>query len=225
MNRIAALLFAFVAISTAQALDITTRDGTLYSNVTVTAQEPDGIRIQHSEGVARIPFEKLPDALQKQYHFDPSKVAAYRKDVEDARRSAEANRLADAQRVAEAQRLAAKREGNQNLPAAPKTESPSKQDDNGEPSEAEKSRTRWKAGLELVLFLVISGVVAVICDLNGKREFAALIAFVWIATVVLVPISMAWHAIKDSWREAKLQVEEKQWKERQEQRRQEELRR
>jgi hypothetical protein len=37
----------------------------------------------HSKGVAKLRFEELPDALQKQYRYDAAKAAAYRKTVEE----------------------------------------------------------------------------------------------------------------------------------------------
>jgi hypothetical protein len=72
----------------ALALDIITTDGKFYRDCTVSQVEPDALRIIHSDGAARIPYEKLPSALQKQY-FDPDKVAAYREQVAAARKAAE----------------------------------------------------------------------------------------------------------------------------------------
>ncbi len=70
------------------ALDIITTDGKFYKSCAVTQVEPDALRVMHSDGAARIPYEKLPSALQKQY-FDPDKVAAYREQVAAARKAAE----------------------------------------------------------------------------------------------------------------------------------------
>lgn len=84
------LILAIAAVSGCFAADITTRDGTIYHNTQVTAVEPDGIRVMHSIGVAKLRFEDLPEALQKQYHYDPGKVAAYRKQVGDQQKAAAA---------------------------------------------------------------------------------------------------------------------------------------
>jgi len=72
----------------ALALDIITTDGKVYRSCSVTQAEPDALRIMYSDGAARIPYEKLPSALQKQY-FDPDKVAAYREQVAEAKKAAE----------------------------------------------------------------------------------------------------------------------------------------
>ena len=79
------------------AADITTRDGTTYHNAKVTGVDPDGIRVTHASGVAKLPFEDLPDTLQKQYHYDAAKVAGYRKQVDDAQKAASAKAAAAAQ--------------------------------------------------------------------------------------------------------------------------------
>lgn len=81
------LLLCFV-VRGALALDIITTDGQFYKGVTVTHVDPDALRIVHSDGAARISYDKLPTALQKQY-FDPEKVAAYREQIAAAKRVAE----------------------------------------------------------------------------------------------------------------------------------------
>lgn len=115
MIRKLLLFMSLVAIS-CFAADITTRDGnTTYRNAQVTGVDPDGIRVTHSTGVAKLRFENLPDALQKHYHYDPAKVAAYRKQVEDAQKAASAKAAAaeqqrqrDAQQAQEVARHRAK---------------------------------------------------------------------------------------------------------------------
>jgi hypothetical protein len=77
------LMLAFLAASTVLPSDITTRDGTTYKHAEVTGVDADGLRITHSTGVTKVPFDNLPDELQKQYGYDRSKVAADRKKRED----------------------------------------------------------------------------------------------------------------------------------------------
>jgi hypothetical protein len=89
------ILFPLTLLSTVVrmscfAADITTRDGTTYHNAQVTGVDPDGIHVTHSIGVAKLRFEELPDALQKQYHYDPGKVAAYRKQIGDPEKTSAA---------------------------------------------------------------------------------------------------------------------------------------
>ena len=89
------LLFVLLLAATSSfAADITTRDGTTYHNVEVTGVDADGIRVMHSNGVAKLRFEELPEPLQKQYHYDAAKVGAYRKQVEDAQKAAAAQAAA-----------------------------------------------------------------------------------------------------------------------------------
>ncbi|MEI9895398.1 MAG: J domain-containing protein [Chthoniobacter sp.] len=66
------------------ALDITTREGATYRHCEVTKVEPDGIVISSADGIARIPFEEMPAALQAQYHLDAAQVAEYRNRLKDA---------------------------------------------------------------------------------------------------------------------------------------------
>lgn len=103
------LMLALLAANTAFASDITTRDGTTYKHAEVTGVDADGLSITHSTGVAKVPFDNLPDAIQKQYNYDPAKVAAQRKAVEEANK-AEAERVAAAQREREQIALTAKQE-------------------------------------------------------------------------------------------------------------------
>jgi len=78
------LLLAILVVSTVFSLDITTRDGKTYKRAKVTGVYPDGLSITHSTGVTKVPFENLPDAIQKEYNYDPAKVAASRKAADEA---------------------------------------------------------------------------------------------------------------------------------------------
>jgi hypothetical protein len=71
--------------------DIQLRDGKQYMRCKSARVLPDGILLSHEGGMARIPFEKLPDEYQRKYGYDPVKVAAYRAQVaaERARVAAE----------------------------------------------------------------------------------------------------------------------------------------
>lgn len=65
---------ALPAQETSKIPSLTTTDGRTYTAVTITKMEPDGIRIAHESGTAKIPFTKLPEALQKQHGYDPAKA-------------------------------------------------------------------------------------------------------------------------------------------------------
>ena len=88
------LFFLLAIATTAFAADLTTRDGTTYHNVEVTSVDRDRIHVMHSKGVAKLPFEQLPEALQKQYHYDAAKVAAFRKQQEDSKKATAAQAAA-----------------------------------------------------------------------------------------------------------------------------------
>jgi len=67
-------LFPFLTLTllaSVQAEDLTTTDGKTYTGVEVTKVDPDGLRIRHEAGTAKIPFEKLPVEIQKQHGYDP----------------------------------------------------------------------------------------------------------------------------------------------------------
>lgn len=71
------LIAALAALSTfALAADLKVGDRT-YIGYEITKVEPDGITISHSEGIAKIPFSDLPEAIQKQHGYDPAKAARY----------------------------------------------------------------------------------------------------------------------------------------------------
>ncbi len=102
--QITFLLLLILAQATL-ALDITTADGQTYKQCAVTRVEPDALRITHVDGAARIPYEKLPSALQKQY-FDADKVATYRIQVAEARKVAEAKAAEEQRRRQQAAKIA-----------------------------------------------------------------------------------------------------------------------
>jgi hypothetical protein len=69
-------------------------------NVTVLKVEPDGIRVEHEEGVAKVKFENLSEAVQKQFGFDTNKATEFREaKVAEAqvRRAAERAEALDAE--------------------------------------------------------------------------------------------------------------------------------
>jgi hypothetical protein len=80
------MVFMFLGASLAQSeeniKELRTKDGALYSGITIIKQEPDGLVITHSAGESKIPFELLPEYLKLKYKFDPEKVAEFRKQEE-----------------------------------------------------------------------------------------------------------------------------------------------
>lgn len=65
-----------------ETLKVKLPDGTEreYTGVQITGKNIDSLKIMHSGGAATIPYEQLPEELQKQHGFDPLKIAELRKD-------------------------------------------------------------------------------------------------------------------------------------------------
>jgi hypothetical protein len=78
-NRIKAVLFlcsmaALLAAVDCFSADITTLDGTTYKDAQVTGVEADGVHISFRDGVVKVPFDQLPQELQRQYGYNPTKT-------------------------------------------------------------------------------------------------------------------------------------------------------
>ena len=78
-NRIKAVLFLCSMAALAAAVDcfsadITTLDGKTYKDALVTDVEADGVHISFREGVVKVPFDQLPQELQRQYGYNPPKT-------------------------------------------------------------------------------------------------------------------------------------------------------
>lgn len=84
MKPLSVLLFLAIAVA-AIASDQTnalppkiTIAGETYEDVTWGTVTPSSVSIRHKTGIARIPLESLPPALQQQLGYDPKKATAYR---------------------------------------------------------------------------------------------------------------------------------------------------
>lgn len=95
-----AVILTVCGLSICRAVDVTTKDGTVYRHCEVSKVGPDFIVISYVDGVVTIPYDNLPANFQTQY-FDPAKVAAYRKQVADQ----ESQKAADVEAEREAQGL------------------------------------------------------------------------------------------------------------------------
>ena len=89
--------------------DITTLSGKTYTRCKITRVEPDGIRIFHATGVAKIPFADLPEDFRKKHGYDAEKSAAYQSHVRKRQAAAAAHRQKqrENERVAAAHKKAA----------------------------------------------------------------------------------------------------------------------
>ncbi len=197
-----ALVLLFVMGPAAQALDITTADGKTYHQVEIEKVEPDGLRIMHADGAARIPYEKLPEALQKKY-FDPEKIAAYRQQFaqqqqEAAVKAAAAERLREA---AAAQAAEAERERLAELQRQADLQRAAAQTQEGLRLAAQRHKAQIATGL-LVLAGALAFFLYFLPTIIARRKANALAIFVfnlffgwsgigWIAALI-------WACTKDS---------------------------
>ena len=60
-------------------ITVTLKDGTRYSGAIVTRVDPDGIAIEHTKGIAKVPFADLPEEMRKRFNYDPAKAEEFRK--------------------------------------------------------------------------------------------------------------------------------------------------
>lgn len=85
------LLLSAVSIHAAETYPkLVTSKGREYSGVTVKVVEPDGLRIQHESGTAKIPFSELPVEIQKRHHYNAVAAEEYRKESESRHEAREA---------------------------------------------------------------------------------------------------------------------------------------
>jgi hypothetical protein len=57
---------------------LTTKSGKVYEKARIMAADPDGIRIVHADGAAKVPFTEISEALQKEHGYDPAKAAEFK---------------------------------------------------------------------------------------------------------------------------------------------------
>ena len=96
----------FLALAVARGEDIKTVDGKEYKNVSINRIEPDGIMINASYGIFKIPFEELPADLQQKYHYDPVASAQFRQRLDDAA-AKRARQIAEVERQRKLEQAAA----------------------------------------------------------------------------------------------------------------------
>ncbi len=75
-----ALIAAVCHIAAAQEklLEVTLTNGKVLKNARVSKVEPDGLRINHDDGLTKVLFEDLPPALKEKYAFDAQKADMFR---------------------------------------------------------------------------------------------------------------------------------------------------
>ena len=86
------LLFFLLCVSL-RADDIKTTDGQIFKDATITKNDAIGVIISHSDGIARVTYDRLPEELRKKFNYDPKQAQAQA----DAERAAAMKRAQAAQ--------------------------------------------------------------------------------------------------------------------------------
>ena len=84
-------------------------DGTVLKAATVLRIDPDGLHIEHHEGVSKVKFENLPENVQQQFEFDREAAEKFRVEKEAAREVREA-----AERKVRVESILSKKHAEQN---------------------------------------------------------------------------------------------------------------
>lgn len=93
--------------------DLTLEDGTVLKDTMVLKVEPDGLRLEHHDGVSKVKFENLPQEVQKRFTFDRDQAEKFREEKEIARAT-----KAAAERKARVEELLRQRREVQDLDVA-----------------------------------------------------------------------------------------------------------
>lgn len=92
----------------------------VYRKVTVQEVEPDGIKILHESGLAKVRFEDLPEPLQREFGFDLEAAEEFRKELQLKEREAEEWQNRQAQELERRRRLEAERQAEDRQAEAPR---------------------------------------------------------------------------------------------------------
>jgi len=81
MKKLSSIVFSvlgtFYITFTLHADTFTTLDGEQYSNASVKRAEPDGLLISYPDGVVKLKFKNLPQAIRIQYRYNPATEELY----------------------------------------------------------------------------------------------------------------------------------------------------
>jgi hypothetical protein len=134
-TQIAILLLALPLLASEPPKEITTTLGKTFTGVRITAVDPDGLRIMHAGGAAKVKFSELPKPLQEQYGYDPAKAQAF-----------EANQ--DAQQAARVAAMQTAKDDAARRAAAMRAEEQKAQVENFRPITAGDVRNLWLRSIQ-----------------------------------------------------------------------------
>lgn len=103
--RTTVLILAFVATLggsfAEEKISLTTVTGKVYEEVTISKVDPDGLKIMHSGGIAKVKFSDLNTELQEKYGYDPSAAQGFEQAQKEKNIAAAEAREARAKKAAE----------------------------------------------------------------------------------------------------------------------------
>lgn len=177
MRTAALTVAASLAIGNLNAEDLKI-GATVYKDYSVSKVDPDGLRILHSDGAAKIPYEELPADLQKKYAFDPAKAAAFRADKAKAKPAAESpppvpeakpkpEMKPEAKPAAEAARPAAP-------PAAKEPDPKGWEDIPADPAKAQQGKTWGIAEVQAQMFRLDGKIIRVEIIANSASQIESI---------------------------------------------------
>lgn len=168
-------LALFAGIARAEDLKI---GDTTYKNYSVIKQEPDGLKIEHSDGITKIHMEKLPADLAAKYKFDTAKAKAFRE-----QKSAVEKKVAESQAEAEKKptaKAAEKLTEKEMKPAVPAAAVKKEADPQGwenipaDPSKAQKGKTWGIAEVQEKMFDLDGQIIRVEVIVNSASDIEAI---------------------------------------------------
>lgn len=66
--------------------DLVTNDGYVFRQVEILRVEPDGLNFRHAGGITKLHFATLPEAVRKQYGYDPKAAAKYQRELAEEKK-------------------------------------------------------------------------------------------------------------------------------------------
>jgi hypothetical protein len=106
-----------------QGEDINLQSGKVLTNVRVFKVEPDGIKFTHDAGIAKVPFEELPQVYKDRYQFNVETAKAFREQT-TAKNQEAANLVREAKKVAWENQLAQIKAEKERIATTPRLTTP-----------------------------------------------------------------------------------------------------
>lgn len=116
-------LVVFGLLLPTQGEDISLQSGKVLTNVRVFKVEPDGIKFTHDAGIAKVPFEELPQVYKDKYQFNADAAKSFRQEA-IAKNQEATKKIRDAKQVAWENELAQIKEEKERIATTPRLTTP-----------------------------------------------------------------------------------------------------